>query len=298
MVLPMDRSLAAVIGGAISVIVFTLLAGVTLISLLIRMWLIPLGFFIACLIVGIGGRIRVLHLLLISFLIYLGLMIFLALSSTLLIGVILPPLSFFEISQAWDAFQIFVNTFIPFLTFFSDIAALLSALTGGTSVLAVILQFLVASLFIGFIGLLITGISGHFTRGPGLYVATAPEPTVEVSSFAEPTSQPAQAVEAAPAYLSAQSADAPPPPPAPPTPMEAPPPMPAPRPVEEVHPPPPPPSKGGSPSAQAISSLKGKVTKHLKGTGQQVPKGQSRCPHCNATIIHGSQFCNACGKSF
>ncbi|MFX1403617.1 MAG: hypothetical protein ACFE9D_04000, partial [Promethearchaeota archaeon] len=280
-------------GGAISVIVFTLLAGVTLIPLSIRMWLIPLGFIIACLIVGIGGRIRVLHLLLISFLIYLGLMIFLALCSTLLIGVFLHPLSFYEISQAWDSFQFFVNSYIPFLTLFSDLAALLSAMTGGTSVLAIFLEFLVASLFIGFIGLLITGISGHFTREPGLYVATAPESAVDISSYTEPTSQPPLAVDAAPAYVPAQSSPAPPPP-APAPPMEAPPPLPAPHPVEQA--PPPPPSKGGSPSAQAISSLKGKVTKHLKGTGRQAPTGQSRCPHCNATIIHGSRYCNACEK--
>jgi hypothetical protein len=70
--------------------------------------------------------------------------------------------------------------------------------------------------------------------------------------------------------------------------------MPAPRAVEES---PPPPPKGGAPSAQAISSLKGKVKKHLKGTGRKAPTGQSRCPHCNATIIRGSRYCNACEKA-
>jgi hypothetical protein len=170
---------------------------------------------------------------------------------------------------------------------------LLSAMTGGTSVLAIFLQFLVASLFIGFIGLLITGISGHFTRGPELYVATAPETSVEVPSYTEPTSQPSPGTDPTPAYLPTQSTPAPPPP-ASPSPMEAPPPMPAPRAVEEA---PPPPPKGGSPSAQAISSIKGKVKKHLKGTGRKAPTGQSRCPHCNATIIRGSHYCNACEKA-
>jgi hypothetical protein len=73
--------------------------------------------------------------------------------------------------------------------------------------------------------------------------------------------------------------------------------MPAPAPIEEAPSPPPKVSKGGSPSAQAIAGLKGKVHKHLKGTGQKTPTGQSRCPHCKATIIRGSRFCNACEKA-
>jgi hypothetical protein len=286
----MDRSLVSVLAGTITVILFTLLAGIDLIPLSIRTWLIPLGFILSCLLIGVVGQLRVLHLLLITFIIYLGLMLFLAINATFLVGISFPPLYLEKIWEAWDGFQVFVNSSVPFLVILSDLAAILRALTGGTSLMAVFLEFLVSSLFIGVIGLLITGIGGYITRKPGLYVATAPEPSVEATVFSEPTTQVPIAVDS---QASPQSY----PPPLPPPTMEAPPPMPAPRPVEEV-PPPPPPSKGGSPSAKAIASLKGKVTKHLKGTGQKVPAGQSRCPHCNATVIQGSRFCNACGKDF
>ncbi|MHA2406524.1 MAG: hypothetical protein ACXACH_07210, partial [Candidatus Hermodarchaeia archaeon] len=168
----------------------------------------------------------------------------------------------------------------------SSFATMLRDMAGGTSILAIFLEFFVAFLLIGIIGFVITGVGGHFTREPGLHVVSAPEPSIEVPPPAVPTTPPLGA-DPAPTM-----AAAPPGPVQPPPAMEAPPPMPAPQPVEEV----PPPPKGGSPSAKAISSLKGKVSKHLKGTGQEVPKGQTRCPHCNATIIRGSQFCNACEK--
>ncbi|MFX1577596.1 MAG: hypothetical protein ACFFCF_10550 [Promethearchaeota archaeon] len=285
----MDRSLISVLAGIFTVSLFTLIAGITLIDIAIRMWLIPLGFILACLIIGVVGRLRVLHLLLISFLIYLGLMVFLAVSSTLS-GLEVPPLSLDAVVDSWFAFQSFVNTTIPFLSILSIFAATLQEMAGGSSILAIFLEFFVAYLFIGIIGLMVTGIAGHVTRKPGLYVATAPEPTAEPPAFPEPTAAPAAPVASAPP-VAPQGAPAPPVPPT----TEAPP-IPAPRSIEEATPPPPLPSKGGSPSAQAIAGLKGKVKKHLKGTGQQVPAGQSRCPHCNATIIRGSRFCNVCQK--
>jgi hypothetical protein len=288
-VLPLDRSLISVLAGIFTVSLFTVIAGITLIDATIRMWLIPLGFILACLIIGVVGRLRVLHLLLISFLIYLGLMVFLAVSSTLgSLGV--PPLYLDAIVDSWNSFHSFVNTAIPFLSFLSIAAATLNALAGGSSVLAIFLELFVASLLIGIIGFVVTGIAGHLTREPGLYVATVPEPSAESPAFSEPTAPPAAPVPSTPP-VAPQSAPAPPVPPT----VEAPP-MPAPRPVEEAPPQPPLPEKGGSPSAQAIAGLKGKVKKHLKGTGRKVPTGQSRCPHCNATIIRGSQFCNACQK--
>jgi hypothetical protein len=276
----MNRSLLAVLAGTITVILFTLLAGIILIDVAIRMWLIPLGFILACLIIGVVGRIRVLHLVLVSLIIYLGLMIFLAVTGTLLAGVQFPPLHLDAIILAWNEFQLFVNAVVPFLVILSDIAAMLRAMTGGTSILAIFLEFFVASLFIGIIGLLITGVSAYFTRDPGLHVVTTPEPTVEVPPPAEPTTTPPLGADLTPALEAVQSA-------AGQTPSAMP-----------EAPTPPLPEKGGSDSAQAIAGLKGKVDKHLKGTGQKVPAGQSRCPHCNATIIRGSRFCNACEKDF
>ena len=287
----MDRSLLATLVGTITAILFTLLAGIMLIPLNIRMWFIPLGFILACLIIGVVGRFRVLHLVLISFIIYLGLMGFLTITATLLVGIQFPPLYLDEIIIAWTAFQGFVNLYIPFLMVFSDIAALLRAMTGGTSILAIFLEFMVASAFIGIIGLLFTGVTGYVTRDSGLHVVTAPEPSIEVPSPAAPAPVQSGGIDQAPAFEAAPAAASPPPQPM----SETPPPMPVPQAVEQA--PPPLPSKGGSPSAQAIASLKGKATKHLKGTGQKAPAGQSRCPHCNATVIRGSRFCNACEKA-
>jgi hypothetical protein len=68
--------------------------------------------------------------------------------------------------------------------------------------------------------------------------------------------------------------------------------MPEPQPVEDA----PPLPSGANPAAAAIAGLKGKAKKHLKGTGQKAPAGQSRCPHCNATVIRGSRFCNSCER--
>lgn len=286
----MDRSLLAVIAGTLTAILFTLLAGINLLTVDIRLWFIPLGFIIACLIIGVVGQLRVLHLVLISFIVYLGLMVFLALSATLFAGLGFHPLHLDAIVDAWNAFRTMVDTSVPFLSTFTSLAIMLRDMAGGTSILAKFLEFFVAFLLIGIIGFIITGVSGRFTREPGLHVVSAPEPSIEVPPPAVPTTTPPLGADPAPAMAA--------PPPAavqPPLAMEAPPPMPAPSAVEEA-PPPPPPSKDGSPSAQAISSLKGKVTKHLKGTGQKVPSGQTRCPHCNATIIRGSTFCNACEK--
>ncbi len=282
----MDRSPLAVLSGIIMLIVFIILTGLTFIPLEIAMWLPLTGFILCCLVIGIGGRYRVLHLLLFSFLIYLGFMIFLAANASLLTGTEFGPLSMDQIQAAWTAFQGFVNTYIPFLGALSGIAETLRIIAGGVSVIALFLEFAVASAFVGFIGLLVTGISGFFTRSPPLHVVTAPEAEVTAP---EPAFTPVPAPHAESAIPAVQTSA---PPVTPPTAMEAPPPMPAPRAVEEA----PPPSKGSSPSAQAISGLKGKVKKHLKGTGQKAPAGQSRCPHCNATVIRGSRFCNACEK--
>ncbi len=289
----MDRSLLAVLTGTITMILFTLLAGIILIDLSIRTWLIPVGFIMACLIIGGVGRLRVLHLVLISFILYMGLMAFLALSATLIGGIQFHPLYLDAIILAWNDFQLFVNSFVPFMPILSNYAASLRELAGGTSILAIFLEFLVGSLFIGIIGLLITGVSGYVTRRSDLYVVTAPEPADQVPPLAEPTAETSIGAELAPAFPDVESAAGHPSQVMPEAPT---PPIPTPHPIEEA-PSPPLPSKEGSPSAQAIASLKGKVTKHLKGTGQQVPAGQSRCPHCNATIIRGSQFCNACGKA-
>jgi hypothetical protein len=285
----MGRSSLAVLSGIIIMILFTMLTGLTIIPIEIAMWLPLAGFILSCLVIGIGGQYRVAYLLLLSFLIYLGLMVFLAANAILWTGITFGPLDLDQIQLAWTQFQVVINNFVPFLGALSGIAETLRIIAGGDSILAIFLDFAVASAFIGFIGLLVTGISGFLTRSPPLHVAAAPEAELAAP---EPAFTPAPAATAEPAIPAVQTSTPPVPPP---TAMEAPPPpMPAPRAIEEA--PPPPPPKEGSPSAQAIAGLKGKVKKHLKGTGQKAPAGQSRCPHCNATIIRGSQFCNACGR--
>ena len=285
----MSRSSAALLSGVFVVILFLILTGLTLIPLNIAMWLPLIGLILCSLILGWGGTHRLKHLLLYMFLIYMGFTLFLAINSTLLIGQVIGPLSFDQIHTAWTSFQTFVNT-IPFLPFLSNIALLIRT-TLGDSLLAIFLEFLVASMFSGFIVLLITGISGHLTRTDRVHVVTAPEAPLDVPEVPVPAPPPTTPTPT-PAAPPPQPATSPTPPPPPPPAT-----MPAPAPVEVAPPPPQAVSKGGSPSAQAIAGLKGKVSKHLKGTGQKTPTGQSRCPHCNATIIRGSRFCNACEKA-
>jgi len=279
----MSRSVFAVIFGIIFTIGFTLLAGLAYFPSNIAMWLPFVGFILGCLIIGVVGRFRILHLLLLSFIIYLGLMVFLAANASLWTSLVFEPLSFGRIQQAWSDFMGFMNT-IPFMLLLSQQAASLR-LMFGDSILAVFLEFVVASMFVLFVGLLVTLIGGYFTRSSTLHVVSAPEPPVEVSGLAVPTTAP-PIQEPAPAVPAAA-------PPTEYTALEAlPPPMPEPQPVEDA----PPLPKGGNPAAAAIAGLKGKATKHLKGTGQKAPAGQSRCPHCNATVIRGSRFCNACER--
>jgi hypothetical protein len=282
-----NRSLAALLSSIFIVVLFLILTGLTLIPITIAMWLPLIGLILGSLIIGWGCTHRLRHLLLYTFLIYMGLMLFLAINSTLLTGQVFGPLDFNQIHDAWTTFQNFVNT-IPFLPLLSNLALYIRT-TLGDSLMAIFVEFLVTSLFTGFIALLLTGISGHLTRSDRVHVVTAPEappdfPETTPSMVPSPPTAPPEPV--APQAPSAPPARTPMPPP----------PQSAPPAAEEAVPPPQPLPKSGSPSAQAIAGLKGKVDKHLKRTGQKTPSGQSRCPHCAATIIRGSRFCNACEK--
>lgn len=282
--LPLGRSLIGVVSGILVAIICTLLAGLIQIPPEIAMWLPLLGFLLCCLIIGAVGQLRVFHALIISFLVFLGIMVFLAAIAFLWDAVVFGPLSLGRILTAWTDFLNLLNTF-PVFPLFSYFAQLVRSFLPD-SMIAIFIEYFIAFLFVAIIGLLVTAISAYFTRPSPLYVATAPEvstdmPETVFPSTTSPTSE---------AGTSVQAAQVPPPPGAPPQTGAPPPSMPAPRPVEESIP------KGGAPSAKAISTLKGKVKKHLKGTGQKAPAGQTRCPHCNATIIRGSQFCNACQR--
>ncbi len=247
------------------------------------MWLPFVGFILACLIIGVVGRYRILHLLLLSFVIYLGLMVFLAANVALWTSLDFGLFAFGRIQLAWSDFMMFINP-IPFMALLSQQAASLR-LMFGDSILAVFLEFVVASMLVLFVGLLVTLIGGYLTRSSTLHVVSAPEPPAEVPGTGVPTTAPPMQ-EPTPAVPAAA-------PPTEFTAMEAPPTlMPAPQPVEDA----PPLPSGANPAAAAIAGLKGKATKHLKGTGQKAPAGQSRCPHCNATVIRGSRFCNACER--
>lgn len=279
----MGRSASAVLIGIIFTFGVTLLAGLVYFPSNIAMWLPFVGFILGCLIIGVVGRFRILHLLLLSFVIYLGLMVFLAANVSLWTGLDFGILAFGRIDQAWSDFMLLINT-IPFMELLSQQAASLG-LMFGDSILAVFLEFVVASLLVLFVGLLVTLIGGYFTRSSTVHVVSAPEPPSEDFGPAVPTTAPPMQ-EPAPAIPAAA-------PPAEYTAMEAPPPpMPEPQPVEDA----PPLPSGANPAAAAIAGLKGKAKKHLKGTGQKAPAGQSRCPHCNATVIRGSRFCNACER--
>lgn len=279
----MGRSVYAVLFGIIFTFGFTLLAGLSYFPSNIAMWLPFVGFILGCLIIGVVGRFRILHLLLLSFILYLGLMVVLAANASLWTSLVFGPLSFGQIQLAWSDFMVFVNS-ITFMEFLTQQAASLQ-LMFGDSIFALFLEFVVASILVLIVGLLVTLIGGYLTRSSTVHVVSAPEPPAEIPGPSVPTTAPPMQ-EPAPAIPAAA-------PPTEYTAMEAPPPpMPQPQPVEDA----PPLPKGSNPAAAAIAGLKGKATKHLKGTGQKAPAGQSRCPHCNATVIRGSRFCNACER--
>ncbi len=279
----MGRSAFAVLIGIIFTFGLTLLAGLVYFPLNIAMWLPFVGFILGCLVIGVVGRFRILHLLLLSFVIYLGLMVFLAANVSLWTGLDFGLYSFGRIEQAWSLFMVFLGS-IPFMELLTQQAASLR-LMFSDSILAVFLEFAVASMLVLIVGLIITMIGGYFTRSSTLHVVSAPEPPAEVPGPAVPATAPPMQ-EPAPTLPATV-------PPAEYTAMEAPPPtLPEPQPVEDA----PPLPSDANPAAAAIAGLKGKATKHLKGTGQKAPAGQSRCPHCNATVIRGSRFCNACER--
>jgi hypothetical protein len=279
----MGRSAFAVLIGIIFTFGLTLLAGLVYFPLNIAMWLPFVGLILGCLIIGVVGRFRILHLLLLSFILYLGLMVFLAANASLWTSLVFGPLSFGQIQLAWTDFMVFIGS-IPFMELLIQQAASLR-LMFGDSILAVFLEFVVASMLVLIVGLLVTLIGGYITRSSALHVVSAPEPPAEDFGPAVPTTAPPMQ-EPAPAIPAAA-------PPAEYTAMEAPPPpIPEPQPVEDA----PPLPSGANPAAAAIAGLKGKAKKRLKGTGQKAPAGQSRCPHCNATVIRGSRFCNACER--
>ena len=279
----MGRSAVAVLIGIIFTFGLTLLAGLVYFPSNIAMWLPLVGFILGCLIIGVVGRFRILHLLLLSFVIYLGLMVFLATNVSLWTSLDFGLYSFGRIDQAWSEFMVFIST-IPFMELLTQQAASLG-LMFGDSILAVFLEFVVASLLVLIVGLIVTLVGGYFTRSSAVHVVSAPEPPEAdfgpaVPTTAPPMQEPAPAIPAASPPTEYPAMEAPPPP------------MPEPQPVEDA----PPLPSDANPAAAAIAGLKGKATKHLKGTGQKAPAGQSRCPHCNATVIRGSRFCNSCER--
>ena len=302
----MGRSSLGVLAGILLVILFSLLAGwTTYIPSEIALWLPLIGFLSGCAVIGLVSRLRTAHTILVSFVVFISTVILLTFINMSWMGVFLGPIDLGAIYNAWIAFQTAVFSFIPLLYNFLDFATTLSNFATETLVQNIIYN-LVAFSFFGIMGLSISGIAAYATRPPGIHVVTAPEitpgvPSPEIQSMAPPSTPSSMEMSAPPFASESQmspSSDrtAPPSVSAPPPPsvqeVSSPPSMPTPKPVEESLP------KGSTPSAQAIRTLKGKVKKHLKSSGHSVPTGQTRCPHCNATIIRGSRFCNACQREF
>jgi hypothetical protein len=264
-----------VVTAILLVILLSLLAGWrSLVPLGIAIWLPLAGFLLGCIIMGVLSRLRVAHVILVALTIYIGAILLVTLIDFSWRSITLGPIELGAVADSWTWLPQALFESIPLLQFLQNLALMASGWSAETILQRLIYNLVVFSLF-GVIGFVLAGLAAFVGHRPSLYVAAAPEVT-----GAEP-----EATRGAPplnvSTPPGRPVAAPPPPtarkPSPPaTPAELP--------------------ASPAPSAKAISTLKGKATAHLKSTGQEVPAGQARCPFCHATIIPGSNFCNACQK--
>lgn len=295
----MGRGSLAVLAGGLLLLLFSLLSGLSIFPYEITIWLPLLGLIIAAIIIGAAGHMKASHTVAITAVLYICCMTLLTFIFMAWMDVPLGPFELSAIYNAWAGFLIFIYNLLPPLAVFHYLAAIASSFFTET-----ILQYLVYNLvvysFFAILTLLVAGLSAHFSGVPSVHVVTAPVITEEPPFTSEtpavttpPLPSPAPVTYAAemPAAPSSQPAIPSTPPPSMPTPSpSSPPSMPAPSSAEVSMP------KDASPTAKAMASVKGDPTKRLKKSGQIVPTGQTRCPHCQATVIRGSRFCNACEK--
>jgi hypothetical protein len=270
----MVRTSLAAVTAVLLVMLLSLLAGwYSVIPLGLAIWLPLVGFLAGCLVIGGLSRLRPAHVVLIALAIYVGATLVVTFIDLRWRDVVLGPIEFSAMVDAWKSLPLIVFGLIPPLQVFLGLAVLASGWAGETIVERLIFN-LVASVLFALIGFILAGLASFAVRRHSVYVVTAPEVAAPEPSVETPGEPPSASVPSTP-----EEAVPPPParaPPPPPTPTELPP--------------------SPAPSAQAIATLKGKATAHLKSTGQPVPAGQARCPFCHATIIPGSTYCNSCQK--
>lgn len=275
------RSSAAVAIGILLVAILSLLAGWrTLVPADVAVWLPLVGLISGCLVIGVLSRLRAAHVVLVALAIYVAAILLVTLIDFAWSDITLGPVELGAVSASWTTLPATVFAMIPPLEVFSNLALMAASLSTET-IVQQLLYNLVALSFFAAIGLVLAGLTAAVTRRRSVHVVTAPEVT---------------GAEAAPSAPTEAGAGLPPPgvstPPtrrattAPRSAAYAP----LPEPSAEALP------ASPAPSAKAIATLKGKAGAHLKSTGQEVPAGQARCPFCHATIIPGSNFCNACQK--
>jgi hypothetical protein len=280
------RSSLTVVTAILLVTLLSLLAGCrSLVPLGIAIWLPLTGFLVGCVIMGVLSRLRAAHVILVALTLYIGAILLVTLIDFSWRSITLGPIELGAVADSWIVLPQAMFESIPLLQFLQNLALMASGWSAETILQRLIYNLVALSLF-GVIGFILAGLAAFVGHRPSLYVVTAPEVTGAESSTSAPTvgASAEATVSASPLNVStppARPVAAPPPPTAR---KPSPPPAPAELPATPA------------PSAQAISTLKGKPTAHLKSTGQEVPAGQARCPFCHATIIPGSTFCNACQK--
>ncbi len=294
----MGRGSLAIIGGALLVLLFSIISGLGVVPPAFVIWIPFIGLLLGGIVIGVAGKLSPLHAILATLGIYVCAIALLAFIGISWLDVQLGPINLGSIYYAWIGFQSFFFSSFPPLQFFNTLGAILS-----TPITESIAQLFVENLILFSLFAIIASIAAalpaYYQRRTGIHVVTAPivtdDEVIEAPSpIGTPMAPPTAAEPQYPPQVPAAPPSAPPQSPVSVPPSRSPPPvvpsMPESRPVEQV------PSKGASPSAKAISSIKGDPLKKLKSSGKRAPTGQSRCPHCNATIIRGSRFCNACEK--
>jgi len=280
------RSSLTVVTAILLVTLFSLLAGWrSLVPLGVAIWLPLAGFLLGCIIMGALSRLRAAHVILVALTIYIGAILLVTLIDFSWRSITLGPIQLGAVVDSWTGLPQALFESIPFLQFLQNLALMASGWSAETILQRLVYNLVVFSLF-GVIGFILAGLTAFVGHRPSLYVATAPEVTGAEPSTSAPTvgASPEAPLSALPLNVSTPPARPVAAPPSPTTRKPSPPSTPAELPASPA------------PSAKAISTLKGKATAHLKSTGQEVPGGQARCPHCHATIIPGSNFCNACQK--
>ncbi len=262
--LSLGRVLKGVLVGAAIIIIFSLLAGwTTIFPKWAADWLPLIWFLVGCITITLVGGVRLFRALITTLAIYLSAIILITLIDFLWADIAFGPFQLGSVSSVWAANQAQILTWIPQLQFLDELAVIISNIVSETFIRNILFN-LVSYSFFAVLSMILAALASLTTRQAPVVSTMPPE-----TSSSSPIRSPLGAAQTPPKMS-----------------------MPPAQSREGKMP------RTPAPSAKAIAELHGKPTKGLKSVDQTAPRGQSRCPHCNATVIIGSHFCNACQREF